>query len=196
MSEAIKIELSAEAERILRHVTDMPETMLKDIAKGMNRGNALVVAKVQQERLTGIGPFPVAEHRLGVRSDRLRAALRGGDVTLGNGRAESSIGSDVKYAAIHEFGGRIHHEARAGSVRLRTNAQGELLRQAGHRHLAVFASAKHKRAREVVFESGAYDVEMPERAPVRTGIREHLGEYGEMVSAAIQESWDRLEGWK
>ena len=198
MAEAIKIELSEEAKVILRHVTDMPGSMIEDIARGMQAANLMMVSRIQTERLTGQGPFPVEAHKLGVRSGRLLGSLHAGDMTVGDNKVESSIGSNVKYAAVHEFGGTIHHEASVGSVRLKTmNKRGTLARQEGFPHLAVFAGkGVKKRFKTVRWSADAHDVKMPERAPVRTGIREHLAEYGQRVSAAIEASWNRMAGGK
>ena len=196
MSDQVKIELSEGAKEILRHVTDMPNSMLVDIAKGMQKANVMLVSRIQMERLTGQGPFPVEEHKLGVRSGRLLGSLHAGDVTIADNRVESSIGSNVKYAAIHEFGGTIHREASVGSVRLKTiNKRGTLARQEGFPHLAVFAGkGVKKRFKTVRWSADAHDVVMPERAPVRTGIPCHLAEYGQMVSQAIEDSWEKLKG--
>lgn len=195
MDDAVKIELTPEAEKILAHVTDMPQSMMVDIAKGMQRTNLMLVSRIQAERLTGKGPFPVEEHRLGIQSGRLRSSLNAGPVTIGNNKVEASIGSNVKYAAIHEFGGVIHHEASVGTARLRTrNKRGTLMRQVGNPHLAVFARKGHKRVKNVRWSADEHDVVMPERAPIRTEILNCLQWYGFEVSTAIEESWEKLKG--
>ena len=194
MTDAVKIELTPQAEEILRHVTDMPQSMLVDIAKGMQHTNVLLVSRIQEERLTGQGPFPVEEHRLGVKSGRLRGSLNSGPVTIADNKVESSVGSNVKYAAVHEFGWVIHHEASVGTARLRTDAKGNLLRQDKHPHLAVFALPSHKRVKNVRWTADEYDVVMPERAPIRTEIENCLQWYGFQVSGAIEEAWEKLKG--
>ncbi|EFP4583505.1 phage virion morphogenesis protein [Salmonella enterica] len=55
----------------------------------------------------------------------------------------AQVGTNTVYAAIQHLGGTIR---RTGSVRLRTKASGELVRQRGHPNLAVLARSKHKRA--------------------------------------------------
>jgi phage gpG-like protein len=104
----------------------------------------------------------------------------------------SSIGDNVVYAAVHEFGGTIHHEARTGMARLHLDARGQLFRQVGNANLAVFAKTSHaaSRVKEVAYKAEAYDVEMPERAPFRTGIEEVREHYGRMVSAELVKAWD------
>ena len=194
MSEQITINLTPEAKKVVADLEDMPRWMMTAVAQGMDKANAVTVSHIQQHRLVGVGPFPVEEHRLGVRSARLYEALRASKATVNGTNVESAIGDSVKYAAIHEFGGVIHHLARRGSVRLHTNRQGELLRQKKNPHLAVFAKSSHKLAKDVAYEMGEYDVVMPERAPIRTGTEENLQQYGQMVSEAIQEAWDGMKG--
>jgi phage gpG-like protein len=194
MSEEAPIQLTPEAEKILQDLREMPGWMMDAIARGMDKANVATVSHIQLARLSGQGPFAIAEHRLGVRSQLLRTELWASKTTVSGNEAQSAIGDPVKYAAIHEFGGAIHHKARRGAVRLRVNAHGELIRQAAHPHLAVFAKGEHKRAKEVAYEAGEHDVIMPERAPVRTGIRESLQQYGATVSAEIQAAWDGMKG--
>jgi hypothetical protein len=189
MSEQMPIELSEEAQGILRDLKTMPVWMFTAIAEGMNVANKETVAEIQRDHLTGQGPFPAEEHRLGVRSNRLRGAIWAAEPVINGSVVESGIGDNVAYAAIHEFGGRIAHRAKAGSVRLRTNAAGELLRQPGGRG-AIFAKGSHKRVREVGYSSAGYEVVMPERAPIRSGIEEMMGTYSERVSEAITEAWE------
>lgn len=72
-------------------------------------------------------------------------------------------GTNVIYARIHQLGGKIERHAHSGWTRLRTNARGQLLRQPGHAHLAVFAKATHKRAVVRRHTTAAYVINMPAR---------------------------------
>lgn len=72
-------------------------------------------------------------------------------------------GTNVVYAGIHNFGGDIERLAFSSTLRLRTSANGRLLRQKGHEHLAVFAKATHKRAVERRYTVGAHKINMPAR---------------------------------
>lgn len=79
------------------------------------------------------------------------------------GRDYSQVGSNLIYAAIHHHGGDIQREARSGTVRLRTDAKGALLRQGKNGKLAVFARRSHKRAVDRSFEAKAYTIRIPAR---------------------------------
>ena len=79
------------------------------------------------------------------------------------GASYAEWGSNVAYARIHQLGGKIERHAHSGWVRLRVNARGQLLRQPGHEHLAVFARATHKRAVTRRHTTAAYVINMPAR---------------------------------
>jgi hypothetical protein len=198
MSAAISITLSPEAEQIVRNMPTLPARMAAAIVSGMKEANKFAVAKIKAEHLTGQGPFPVEEHRLGNRTWRLRGSVWDSDPQdMGNGKIESAIGSNVSYAAIHEFGGRIHHPSREQTVRHRLDARGALMTQVVTRKNGksfvglIFARKSHKRVREMKVKAKAYDINMPERMPFRTGIAESQPTYRSLISAAIMAEWRR-----
>jgi phage virion morphogenesis protein len=80
------------------------------------------------------------------------------------------VGTNVKYAAIHQYGGMIDIPAHNREVWLREDAKGNLLRQGKSgrsRNLAVFARRQgadaHKRVRQHVAAVDAYQIKMPAR---------------------------------
>lgn len=82
------------------------------------------------------------------------------------------VGTNLVYAAIHQFGGEIRFPPRSGSVRLRTNARGELLRRG---NLATFARDSHKRARTVQWTSNTgWVVNMPARPFLQTAEEDNV----------------------
>jgi phage gpG-like protein len=77
----------------------------------------------------------------------------------------SGLQTNKEHAAIHNFGGEIKRQPYSGSVRLRTDAKGNLLRQGSglKANLAVFARSSHKRATERSYTSSGYTIRMPQR---------------------------------
>lgn len=193
MSDSITITLTPQARKVLSDLQSMPQWALAAIAGAMDQANQLTLAHIQQAHLAGKGPFPPAEHRLGIKTGTLRTEAWASKATITGDTVQSAIGDPVKYAAIHEYGGTIHMPARKGKVRLRTTASGALMRQAAHSALAVFAKSSHKRAKEVEFEAEAYDMQMPARAPFRTGVQERLDVYGRMVSGSVVKAWEAMQ---
>ena len=79
-------------------------------------------------------------------------------------RSHATIGSNVRYAAIHQLGGTIQRAAYSKQVRHRTNAKGELLRTAGFNGKGlVFAKNSHKRALTRWFEVPAHAIRIEPR---------------------------------
>jgi hypothetical protein len=192
MSNGTSIQLTPEAERALRAMQTLPERVVRAIVIGMDKANHFALTRITEKHMTGTGPFPVSEHRVGVRTNNLRGSMRASAAAItGETTVESDIGSPVRYGWLHEFGGTIHHAARKVRVRLRTDARGDLLRHALRKNLAVFAKADHKRARETEHDSEAHDVVMPERAYTRTGLAASVGDYRREISAAIVAAWDQ-----
>lgn len=79
------------------------------------------------------------------------------------GQDFARIGANTEYAAIHQFGGEITKAAQSRRIRLRTDAKGNLQRQANNKNLAVFARDSHKRARESWHEVGEHTIRIPAR---------------------------------
>lgn len=93
------------------------------------------------------------------RSGRLAASVsRWSDETT------ARVGTNLVYAAIHQFGGQIERHPMSGYVRLRKNASGQIMRQKDHGHLAVFAKDSHKRVKIVKWtRTSGWTIKMPAR---------------------------------
>src|SRR6266487_466271 len=166
MNAIITIQLSpsaiALADKFRRAPTEFPQA----IKRGMTRALSIVAGRIQEKRLTGHGPFDVAEHRLGERSGQLKLRTRSTDATVtseGNHAVVTgAIGSSVKYAAVHEFGfeGDVTVKAHVRGIYRRTSRAGKPLK-------------KPKRTGTADVRSYSRHMSIPERAPFRTGIREN-----------------------
>jgi phage virion morphogenesis protein len=76
----------------------------------------------------------------------------------------ATVGTNLVYAAIHQFGGAIQRHPMSGLVHLRTDKNGMLLRQTRHDKLAVFAKDRHRRVKAVRWtRSQGWTVKMPAR---------------------------------
>jgi len=108
MSATITIQLSPSAIALSNKFRDSPREFPQAIKRGMTRSLAIVAGRIQERRLTGHGPFPVLEHRLGERTGQLKLRTRSTEAKVeseGNQTiVTAAIGSSVKYAAYQEFG--------------------------------------------------------------------------------------------
>jgi phage gpG-like protein len=100
----LDIEFTAEAQRVIAGFGEAQYKVPIAIARGMDRALPIVASNIQAQRLTGLGPFPVEEHMLGQVSGQLRQSVRWTEAKIHGEVVTSSIGSPVRYAAVHEFG--------------------------------------------------------------------------------------------
>lgn len=191
-SVTITVELTPEALALSEKLRRMPEEFSQAIKRGMKRGLQYVEGQIIANRLTGKGPFPVSEHRLGVVTSRLRQSVRVTDPVVitdaGKSEIEGAIGSNVEYAAAHEFGFSGEVSVKGFT---RKNPRGNIL--------ATFSgsTARPTKTRKKIasgisrVKAHTRHMNIPERAPFRTGIAENLDYIANEISneiAAIIES--------
>lgn len=111
-------------ERLTRVQREMPAGLDRALLRG-----GLLVAAQAKRNVTGGGS---SRERLNVRTGRLRGSLAA--VLLSPGRV--SVGTNVVYAAIHEFGGRTAPHTivpiRAGALAFRVGGELVLVRKVEH----------------------------------------------------------------
>lgn len=184
-----QIAIPKEAAAVIERV-GTPRYLLEGMAKALAFQNQLTLSHIIEKRLTGKGPFPVEQHRLGERSKLYRKSVRTSAPEIAAASVSASIGANAAYAGIHETGGTFTRTTKPGKVRLRTDASGALLGQRTNPRLAVFARKTHKRAREVQTLGGrTYTIKLPARAPMTTGFEDRLPAYGPALGEGIIEAW-------
>ena len=191
------IEITSNAAECAAQMRAAPTRMLQAIAHALDLENELTVGHIQAEHLTGTGPFPPSEHRLGVVSNRLRSSVRPSAAKIVDNGVSSSIGTNVAYAGIHEFGfdGTVTVRSHTRRIFARKGQAGReliftLLRWDGAGHIKKGRTIKKMVAAEVTVRSFKRHMRMPERAPIRTGIEERIPNYSRSISAAILTAWE------
>lgn len=165
----IEVEIqAADALAGLRNVaenTRSPRPLMRAIAGTLESETEKNFAAQGRPAWLGLAPRTLKKRGAGAKilqdKGRLAASVAGR-----YGRDFASVGSNVVYAAIHQFGGTIQRAAYSSTVRLRTDRQGNLLRQGTEgraSRLAVFAKDSHKRAVTRRYTVGAYGVTIPAR---------------------------------
>jgi hypothetical protein len=101
----ITITLPPESQAFIQRFAQMPEELPRAIKRGMDRALPVVASRIVQRRLSGKGPFSPALHQLGERTARLRRSVRAEPAVIRGNDVTAAIGSNVIYAAVHEFGG-------------------------------------------------------------------------------------------
>jgi len=155
MSEPIQITVSGDAQAALKRLAD-PSQVLGALARTMDRENQYTVALIQRANLSYPRTGPSVPDGLRVQTNRLRSSIRASKARFAGAGLESSIGSNVSYAAVHEFGADVPSRP--------TRSRNK------------YYAKKHPTTK-------AYS--LPERRPVRRGIAERADAYTLAFSAAI-----------
>jgi phage gpG-like protein len=157
---------------LLERLRNAPANIPIALGKAMDSQNLETVGHISKARMTGKGPFPPSEGKLGTRSNRLRLSLRATPSVVSGQTITSSIGSNVEYMGIHEFGG----QTRPHLIKAR-NGKSLRFQMAGRE---VFVkSVKHPGSK------------IPARAPISHGIADRGDAYGVALSQAALKA---LEG--
>jgi hypothetical protein len=149
----IKIELPPESQALIKNFNQLPQEVPQAIKRGMDHALSVVRGRIQENRLSGKGPFPPAEHRLGEVTGQLRASAREEPAVIAGNEITGAIGSPVVYGAVHEFGFSGTVRGKGGSTR---------------------------------------KMNMPERAPFRTGITENSDFIAGEIADEIDKSLENL----
>jgi phage gpG-like protein len=157
------IKIESNAAEIVRGFKEWPRVMAQSVASAMDRENQFTIGHITRTKLSQRGP-----KTLGVVSGRLRGSVRATAALASTFSVTSQIGTNVKYAAVHEFGSRPY-----------------VIRPKTARFLR-FATP-----RGVVFARQVNHPGLPARAMFSTGIEERSENYSTALAAAIEEAWSK-----
>lgn len=197
MSATIQVTISDKAKQLINKLSDK-DGLNAEVARAIDRQNELSINLIMSKYLSGQGPKPLppAMHILRTgKSPRLRTSLLRGAATVdGDNVSGSVISSGVKYAGVHEFGfrGTVSVKEHTRKLKYAALKTGEkiTMREAIKRGLTTKKGDVRKKAGTLVKQPSkvrahSMNMNMPERAPIRTGIRDRLKEYADDISSTI-----------
>ena len=193
----INIGIDSNAEQACRQLGEFPPPMLRAIAHAMDAENELTKGWIEFQHLTAPGataPLPASEHRLRTVSHRLKESMRKSDAVIQGQAVESTIGSNVIYAAPHEFGfdGIVTVAAHQRRLPIGAGKAGVVMDAAGHIKRDRWGKPLKKEARFGQVCEFKRHMRLPARAPITTGIQERAANYSRSISSAIVEAWSAL----
>jgi phage gpG-like protein len=153
----ITLSLSSEAQELIRSFSTMPQRISVAMAAALDHENQNTIGYITENKLHQRGPTT-----LGVRSRRLRESILSTTPRISGTSISSSIGTNVKYAAVHEFG--------TGPFTIRPKNKKALRFSVG----GAFHFAKQVR------HPG-----FPARHMIRSGIEERMENYNKALSEAV-----------
>lgn len=183
-SQTFEIVLPPETLALIERAKDTPNIMLAAIRRGMEESREPMVSAIRLERLSGVGPFPVSEHRLGQVTSHLRDSVNPSEVRQDGDVLSFSVGTNVEYAAVHEFGfsGQVnvsaHRRNRSVSVTVETiDKHGRSRRRTASSKVAGQVRAHTRR------------MVMPARAPFGHGAADNVGIITRAITRNLKAMW-------
>jgi phage gpG-like protein len=196
----LRIQLTDQAVKIIRRYASFPDRIAPAVMAAMDAQNQLTIGQMVRKRLSFPRSQPPTPEGLRVITNTLRKSILAEPARLRDGASDalavvSSIGSSVKYAAIHEFGATVQvpERQRRAPRRVQTSGQkraisvpaairaGILTRSGkvrkGDRHTSILAGG--------MIRVRAHQAKYPARAFVRRTLDERRDAYGRAISAAI-----------
>lgn len=172
-----------------------PARLLAATMRAIDKQNLETVSLIQRKYLNFPRVGPTTPEGLRNRSGSYFRSLHASPAAIVGGAVVAGIGTNVtkngfSYPALHEFGGTVKRKERVGSVRLRTDKEGNLVRQVNGK-LAVFARRKDKRTKAVAFVAVAHVATYPARAPIQKGIKDCLPKYEAAIRREIKAEVER-----
>ena len=177
MMPSVTIELTPESRAKLDSLQRMTLRVMQAIRKAHDAVNERTVKHIALRRMSAdkFQP-PLAPYRgiLRTKSNFLRDTLRENKAVVEGTQVISSIGSNVKYAGVHEFGfsGTQHVEAHRSTIFRRLSATGKPLKRKRMTGYTIVRS--HDR-----------QMRIPARQPIYRGIMDCVQDYTDTISKAI-----------
>lgn len=171
MADQITIELTPNSVATMERLRGLPNTILTAIAAAMDYQNELTIGAIQRNKLSKRGP-----DTLGVVTGRLRKSINRSAARIEGEAVESTIGSNVAYAGVHEFG--FSGEVNVSSF-YRKNPRADVTAtgpRGGKKLIAAGVSLVRSHRRMM---------NMPARAYIRTTIEERAPAYSKEIEKRV-----------
>jgi hypothetical protein len=170
----VAITLTSAAQTAISRMGGLSQNFLPAVARGVNLGLQVAMDRTLAGHFTGRGPFAPSLHKLGVRTGNLRRSFTRTPARIEGGTVRAAIGTTSSYFPPHEYGF-------SGSVSVRAHTR--TTKKSGGRG----AGGKFQKAvtNTITVRSHKRELNIPERAPLRTGFKANAGAIGLAISREI-----------
>lgn len=180
------VQFTSKTLALLKRLDGVPQGFRVHLLRTVDLENQLTVGHIAKDYLSRRGP-----DTLGVVTNRLRSSLWASKARTSSGSIISSIGSNVAYLAPHEFGFDGPVRVRSFVRRVKALDQFRTVRITGEFDLATGEIIRRPRVKKQRITSGVQvvrahtrHVHFAERAPVRRGIADRIGNYSTSLERA------------
>lgn len=147
-------------EVVLHLKTTLPEGIAQRVATAVDRLSLELLTKVKAQKLSG----QVLKNRTGTLRRSINRAMQQGD-----GKIQASVGTNIAYAKVHEFG--FH-----GTEQVKAHL----------RMMKVAFGREVMNPRQIEVKAFTRQVNLPERSFLRSALREMESQIKEQISLAVK----------
>ena len=189
----IQVELPEDARALIKGLEEFPDKIVLALKRGIDKALPEVASQIQAQRLTGQGPFPVEEHMLGVRSGQLRQSVWFAEGVIQDNTVTASLGSPVRYAAVHEFGFEGDVQVRPFFRKNRRADQYGKIERVSRRTGRRYKSTVKTASGIAPVTSHTRHMRIPARAPFGYGVADSDQLIINAVTSELQVAWDNVQ---
>lgn len=164
MSYAVSLSLAPAGRAIMERLAGAGARVQRSILNVVDRQNEFTIGAITSQRLSRRGP-----ETLGVVTNRLRSSIRASKSLISGDTIRATIGSNVAYAGVHEFGIDANVTVRAHS---------RTITQVFGKRIDPRASTVRSHTRHMLF---------PARAYIRKTVEERATHYATALTTAATE---------
>lgn len=172
MADGFYIRLQPEALKLIWHFREAPMRVLEVVRQVMDEQNQFTVGHIQRKYMSFPKQGPSTLEGLRVQTNRLRASLRAAAAQIAGTAVVSGIGSNVKYAGVHETGFQGEVQVPAHDRRRPTTGKKS-------------KSGEPAATGPIQVKAHTRTVNLPARRYISRGIEDRLPLYGKRLSEAI-----------
>jgi phage gpG-like protein len=191
----IQITLSPEAAALLDQA--MPQRVLTAMAGALQKQNLLTIGQASERRMNFPGDGPTTPEGLRHRTGHLLRSLRS-VTTVSGDTVTSSIGSNVRYFGVHEFGFQGTQQVKAYSRRAAQRVElsgGQIVNLLAATRLGLIGrGGKIRKGMGKLLDRGSVNVRAHERRanfPARMMIQKTIAERLPEISQAVSDAAEK-----
>ena len=162
-------------DKVIFKLQSLPNRLQEELTKAMKRITSQLVNYIQKEKLSG----QVLHRRTGTLSRSISNQVTADETGVFGIVHSRAGGVPVVYAAIQEYGGTIHREAREQTIYNRISAAGDFKQGFVRKSRSNFARDVHV---------GAHDIVIPARSYLRSSLAENQTMIQDEINAATKKA--------
>lgn len=178
------IGLTNQGQNALAQMQSFPTRLLNKLVKTLDMQNQLTVSTVQQKRLSFPKSGPSTLEGLRVQSNTLRKSVARVPATLTSDGISSAVkvGTNVRYAAVHEFGF-------TGTVQIKAHVRKKDIKKS-FTTFGFKKTTKKVGEQETHVKSHSRHVNFPARRMFQRTLEERRGAYVQAISKDVVNEWN------